>query len=136
MSNTITITTELCKEDRQRLDELIAFAGLLVGELKDRAPVTATAPQETPKAEPVTEDTPAANTTTVATPEPVTEPAAPKWTKADLQTKVQALAAPGTGKRDKVREIVKSYAEKVGDIPADKYDEVMDKLIALEQEVV
>ena len=34
--NTITITTQLCKEDRQRIDELIAFAGLIVGELKSR----------------------------------------------------------------------------------------------------
>lgn len=98
----------------------------------------ATAPA--PAQEPATPDAghPADQVSPHGQPGPVTEPEptpeAAKWTKEDLQAKVQALAAPGTGKREKVRAIVKSYAEKVGDIPADKYAEVMDKLIALEQE--
>jgi hypothetical protein len=136
MSNTITI--ELCKEDRQRLDEVIGFLGWIASELKSR-PAAAT---ETTAPQPA-QDTPAPDITHPAdvvsphgTPEPVAEPEpeAPKWTKADLTAKVQQLAAPGTGKREKVRAIVKSYAEKVGDIPEDKYAEVMDKLTALEQE--
>ena len=149
MSNNITI--ELCKEDRQRLDEVVAFLGQLVGELKSQnAPVIM--PQN--QAQPATAPQPVQNVPNPETvhpvdevsphgqPEPVAEPdelpwdttPTPKWTKADLTAKVQQLAAPGTGKREKVRAIVKSYAEKVGDIPEDKYAEVMDKLTALEKE--
>lgn len=152
MSNTVTI--ELSKEDRNLLESLMGSVTLLASALANAQPkevqekiiaeateaVTAPQAAEEPAAPEITH--PADVVSPHGTPEPVEEPekvepkpAAPKWTKADLQTKVQALAAPGTGKREKVRAIVKSYAEKVGDIPADKYDEVMDKLIALEQEV-
>lgn len=48
----------------------------------------------------------------------------------DIQQKVVALSA--SGKKAEVREIVKSYAEKVSAIPADKFGEVMAKLIGLE----
>lgn len=136
MSNTINITTELCKEDRQRLDEVIAFLGHLVGLVgeigKQAQPATAPLPAQ----EPTTPNTghPVDEVSPHGEPEPVTEPEAPKWTKDDLTKKVQALAAPGTGKREKVRDIVKSYAANVGAIPEDKYPEVMDKLIELEQE--
>lgn len=134
MSNTITI--ELSKEDRQRLDEIVAFLGQTVGLVGELTRTTTKTVAPTPAEIPATPSTdhPVDEVSPHGQPEPVTEPEAPKWTKADLQARVQALAAPGTGKREKVREIVKSYAEKVGDIPADKYDEVMDKLTALEQE--
>lgn len=135
-----TITIELCKEDRQRLDEVIAFLGLIVGELKSPR-LTATAPQTPPEPAPPEITHPADVVSPHGQPAPAVEPAAepaepdtPKWTKDDLTKKVQALAAPGTGKREKVREIVKSYAPNVGAIPEDKYPEVMDKLIALEKE--
>lgn len=141
MSNTVTI--ELCKEDRQRLDKVIGFLGWIASELKSQgAPVIMTKDQATAATAPASAaETPAPEITHPAdivgphgTPEPVAEPEPVKWTKADLTAKVQQLAAPGTGKREKVRSIVKSYAEKVGDIPEDKYAEVMDKLTALEQE--
>lgn len=159
MNNTITLTIELGPQTQAKLDQIleallnskpnchscVQSAVAMTKDLADaanKALPEATAPQEAeePVAPEITH--PADVVSPHGDPEPVEEPekvepkpAAPKWTKADLQTKVQALAAPGTGKREKVREIVKSYAEKVGDIPADKYDEVMDKLIALEQEV-
>ena len=47
-----------------------------------------------------------------------------------LRSKVITLAA--AGKKDKVREIVQSYAPKVTDIPADKWAEVYKKLTDLE----
>ncbi len=155
-----TITIELCAEDRARLDailvalkdskpnchsctetalrmmqESVAEAARAAQPAQKPAtpdtghPVDEVSPHGTP--EPVTEAEPVAETEPVAepAPEPVT-----KWTKEDLQAKVQALAAPGTGKREKVRDIVKSYAAKVGDIKPKYYDEVMDKLIALEKE--
>lgn len=150
MSNTITLTVELGPKTQEKLDKILealqkagghnchSCVETEVAMTKDMAAAAteATAPQPA-------QDTPAPDITHPAdvvsphgTPEPVAEPEpeAPKWTKDALTKKVQALAAPGTGKREKVRAIVKSYAEKVGDIPEDKYAEVMDKLTALEQE--
>lgn len=141
MSNNITVTTELCAEDRKRLNEIISLLLNLAQkhnpeQLKEacNAATAATLAQEpaTPDAgHPVDEVSPHGAPEPVAEPEPA--PVA-KWTKDDLTKKVQALAAPGTGKREKVRDIVKSYAPNVGAIPEDKYDEVMAKLTALEKE--
>ena len=114
MSNHITI--ELCKEDRQRLDELIAFAALLVGD-KNSKPLELVRSAET-EAHPVDE----------VSPHTTPEPAAPKATREDVQALVLKLAAPGTGKKDEVKAIVNEYAKKVSDIPEDKLDEVMAKL--------
>lgn len=50
----------------------------------------------------------------------------------DVQRKVVELCGPAHGKKAEVREIVKAYAPKVTGIPADKLDEVMAKLTALE----
>ena len=66
--------------------------------------------------------------------EPVAEPEAPKYTKADIMALVQRLAAPTSTKREQAKAIVKGYAARVSDIPEDKYTEVMDKLTKLEQE--
>lgn len=134
MSNTITI--ELCKEDRQRLDEVIAFLGLIVGELKSRPAPTeaATAPQTAEKPEPVETETPAEDVTAPAEPEPVVEPKAPAFTRDDIQAMVIKLAAPDTGKKAQARAIVLEYAERVGLIPEDKFPEVMERLTALAKE--
>lgn len=145
MKNVITI--ELCQEDRKRLDELIAFAGLLVGEIKSRGPVTMQT-TEAPKAidfipgrgvalsepeQPAPEiNHPADILPPHGDPEPAAEPEKPKYTKDDIQAKVRKLAAPGSSKRLEAKAIVQAYAAKVSDIPADKYDEVMAKLIELE----
>jgi hypothetical protein len=140
MSNTINVTVELCKEDRQRIDELIAFAGLIVGELKSR-PVIFTAPQETPD-RPVPEIMhpadilpPHGEPEPAADPEPVEapEPELPKYTTADILAKVQSMAGPGNPKREKAKAIVMSYGKKVSDIPEDKRTEAMLRLIELEQ---
>jgi hypothetical protein len=130
MSNHITI--ELCAEDRQRIDELIAFAGLIASEMKSRKesagmispqsdnrdtwehPIDAVAPHGEP----------------VADPEPAEK--VYKITKDDIMAKVQSLAAPNNPKREQAKAIVKSYGAKVSDIPEDKYTEVMDKLVELE----
>ena len=128
-----TITIELCAEDRARLDhinvnltELILrvmgsqkidtgevlrrAAPELAGKPAEQHPVTEPF-EELPKAEPVPFETP------VYKPE-------------DIQQKVVALSA--SGKKAEVREIVKSYAEKVSAIPADKFGEVMARLAGLE----
>ncbi|MBR5862281.1 MAG: hypothetical protein IKZ08_03030 [Bacteroidales bacterium] len=56
---------------------------------------------------------------------------APKYTKADLQQKVVNIIAAGAD-RAKVRGIINEYAERVGLVPDDKVDEVMERLAALE----
>ena len=71
-------------------------------------------------------------------PEPVEpvkepEPPTPTYTKDDVQTLVQKLAAASSDKREAAKAIVKSYAEKVSDLPAEKYPEIMDKLRELER---
>lgn len=59
-----------------------------------------------------------------------------KYTKQDVQTLVQKLAAPSSPehKRSGARAIVKSYGTNVSAIPEDKYPEVMAKLAALDKE--
>lgn len=138
MSNTITI--ELCAEDRARLDHInVNLTELIMRVMGNQAPdmgevLQKGAPElaeklaaqhpvadpfkELPKAEPVPFEQEA----------PKQE--APQYKLEDIQQKVVALSA--SGKKAEVREIVKSYAEKVSAIPADKFGEVMAKLIGLE----
>ena len=127
MSNTITI--ELCAEDRARLDHInVNLTELILRVMGNQAPdmaekLAAQHPvadpfKELPKAEPVPFEQEA----------PKQE--APQYKLEDIQQKVVALSA--SGKKAEVREIVKSYAEKVSAIPADKFGEVMAKLIGLE----
>ena len=140
------ITIEFCKEDRQRIDELIGLAAWITGALKDLAAAqTADAP------EPVNEH-PVDDVSPHAAPEPVgiskkenvepeatvseTEKVEPEvnYTKADVQALVMKLAAPGTGKKDAVKAIVNEYAKKISDIPEEKLNEVMAKLNQLAEE--
>jgi hypothetical protein len=127
MSNTITI--ELCAEDRQRLDDLLCTCSLIAAALGAK-PFPAGTPdfvQEPAEEHPVDAVSPH------GLPESAVEPEQPKYTKADILAKVQQLAHPGNPKRGQAKTIVQSYAGKVSDIPEDKYNEVMEKLIALEE---
>lgn len=143
MSNAITI--ELHPDDRKRLDELIAFAGLLVGEMKAaNAPVImketaapaeeATAPQEAPKAEPVKIDHPADDVSPFPEPEDAApaEGAKPTVTLDQIRQKVTYLMAAGGNKKTGARDIVKSYAANISGLPEDKWPEIWGKLTALE----
>ena len=58
------------------------------------------------------------------------EPAASRCTKAFLSQLVVLLSA--AGPKAQVREIITAYADRVSNIPEDKYAEVMAKLTALE----
>lgn len=142
MSNTITI--ELCAEDRARLDHInVNLTELIMRVMGNPAPdmgevLQKAAPElaeklaaqhpvadpfkELPKAEPVPFEQEA--------PKQEAPKAAPQYKLEDIQQKVVALSA--NGKKAEVREIVKSYAEKVSAIPADKFGEVMAKLTGLE----
>ena len=129
MSNHITI--ELCKEDRQRLDEVIGFLGLIVGQKYSQQEALAVL-EQTEQPAPVNEH-PVDEVSPHVVPEPVAEPEA-NYTKEDVQALVLKLAAPGTGKKDAVKAIVNEYAKKVSDIPEEKLNEVMAKLQKLAEE--
>jgi hypothetical protein len=159
MSNTITI--ELCKEDRARVDALIdrldGVGGLLLT-LLDGKRTTAPAddltaqlkatldkakndPAEAPKnAAGATKTTtaptdhPVEGTATWETPAPSAEAKKPPVTLEQIQKKCVELSNAGGAKKAKMREIVKAHAAKVSDLPADKWDEVWAELTALEKE--
>lgn len=140
--NNITVTVELCAEDRARLDKILAaltehdcskcvdaavkYTAASVGPFQ---PVAAPEKPEPLPAEPEPE---AVNTPEPEKPaEPEKQPEEqPQVTHADIQRKVVDLSS--AGKKAEVREIVTAYAVKVSAIPADKCNEVWDKLTALE----
>jgi hypothetical protein len=144
MSNTITI--EFCKEDRDRLDLLNSvLLGLGDVLLKYRTPSSmsltndgvivnydAHEAQGAPEQPDPVNEHPVDEVSPHGQPEPVAEPELPKYTKDNVLAKVQTLATPGHPKREEAKAIIKSYGTKVSDIPEDKYNEVMDKLTALE----
>ena len=125
MSNTITI--ELCAEDRARLDAILAALSDKASAPAEPAAVApVAAPEEAPAPVQPEPEKPA-----VVPAEPAVEEAKPIHTKADLLAKVQHLIAQG-GKKAEARAIIKQYADRVSDVPADKIDEVMAKLAELE----
>ena len=124
-----TITIELCQEDRERLDKILAAlenlgqpmqVNELTGAIEPAEP-TEPAPIEAPEGfEEIPEE-----------PAPAPAPGeAPKYTKADIQSRVVKLSA--AGKKDAVRKIVNQYGAKVSDIPEAAYAEVWAKLDNLE----
>lgn len=140
--SSINVTLELHPDDRKRLDELIGFIPYLIDGLQKLTaqPTQNTTNDSTPAREetPKTEH-PADAVSPHGDPEPVGEPAkpeVPKYTKADIQARVQKLAAPTMpeSKRQGAKAIVKSYGAKVSDIPEEKYPEVMARLDELEKE--
>lgn len=122
-----TITIELCQEDRNRLDTLIAI-GLELADKRPQKPTeaTQTPPPETTHPEP--ENT--AQGTQEATAAGKLGDAGNEKLLSAVQQKVVKLSA--AGKKAAVREIVQRYAAKVSDLPAGEYDTIMDALTALE----
>ena len=110
-------------------DELTAKLQAIV----DRAKNATEEPKEiTPPVTPETEEAPTA--TEEPQPDPA-EPVKPSVTLAQIQQKVVQLAAGFDGaKKAAIRGIINAYAKKVSDLPEDKWDEVMQKLTALEKE--
>ena len=144
------ITIELCQEDRNRLDTLIAI-GLELCK-KNVYEVEQPAPTEAHQNAAETENNQAPETA-----HPVDAPDV--WNELEgqgsldevvpaatgklgdkgneklfsaVQQKVVKLSAAGKETKAAVREVVQKYATKVSDIPAEEYDTVMDQLAALE----
>lgn len=139
--NEIKVTTELCKEDRYRLDLIIQLLGQTLTPsttqdcVADAAERPVTEPFPAPVAPVPAEATPA-EPEPPAAPAPEEKPAepaapvAPPVKKSDVQAAIVRLVA--TGKKAEARDVVKSYAASVSAIPEDVLAEVMDKLKALE----
>ena len=132
--NTINIITELCAEDRARLDAIIEAlkshnckgcveaataytAAQLYPSVVPVAPVSED--HEEPKAEPALEPE-----------QPAVKEDAPAVSLSDIQQKVVTLSA--AGKKAEVRSIITAYASRVSAIPEDKVGEVWQKLTELE----
>ena len=138
-----TITIELCAEDRARLDKIIDalqhcdHCDTCVQQVVDafKAPADGqNKPQSEEKGKveeqaqaPAFIETQAAPPWEEGVPE---QPAAPKYSKTDLQKKVVELAA--AGKKAAVKEVINRYADRVSLVPEDKVDEAMEQLLKLE----
>lgn len=142
------ITIALCEEDRKLLEGLMGSVTLLASVLANAQPKEV---QEKVIAEtlvpqlaqdPATPDAghPVDAVSPHAAPEPAEAPAeplyaqAPLYTLDDVRAVVQRLIGPGSTKREAAKAIVEEYAPKLSGIPANKYDEIMGRLIALEKE--
>ena len=152
--NDITIHTELCERDRATLAKLTDLLEKVLArreqpviveddDLKQKlrdalagaeSTTTATDPQETAqeptKVDTLTDEPPKAETPTDEAEGTTEEPKKPSVTLAELQQKVIQLCK--ANKKEAVREVVHRYAPTVQQIPAGKYDEVYEKLTALE----
>lgn len=111
------ITIELCAEDRTRLDAILDQLKQL-----NTMPAVFDGPAAEDKPQPKAE----VEGNTVAVKADVT--------LADVQALAQELLAPTSGKRDKVKQLIKSYADRVSLIPQDKWTEVYAALTALKEE--
>ncbi len=138
-----TITIELSKEDRQRLDEVVALLGLIAGELKSQ-PVLATLeeaiehPIDSPTThlEPVEDPTPAAEPAPVepAPVEPVPAEPTPEVkpvSLAEFQKAVTQAVAKGPKQKAAAKEVINKYAASVSAVPEGKRAEVMAELSKL-----
>lgn len=135
MKNTITL--ELSADLQAKLDAILALQeridkvlakieGDNLTVMQDDQAILEAAKAEHPVIDPFPEPVEPAT-------EPEPEPPTPAYTKDDVQALVQKLAAASSDKREAAKAIVKSYAEKVSDLPAEKYPEIMDKLRELER---
>lgn len=123
------ITIELCTEDRARLDRILEALERVAP--RQLYALDLSAPLESPENEPQAPEAETPQETQTETKKP-TEPKneAPAVTVEDIRSKVLALTA--AGKKEELKAIIKDYAPKVSEIPADKLAEVLDKLNALE----
>ncbi len=120
-----TITIELCKEDRARLDRI---AELLEAQKAGKVNPVENKPQKPEKVEEPAKAQPVGEKKAEPAPAPQAdkEEAAPAVTLDDVRQLVVQLAA--NGKKAEARAIVTKYAKSVGEIPADKVAAVFSEL--------
>lgn len=136
MSNTIEF--KLCAEDRARLDKIIELLeGTKITTEKATHATIKKPSQKAPKAEP--RETEPTQAETEPTPENSDDAGAiveqPDVTLEQIHQKViQLVTGFGGAKKAQTKAIINTYAPKTSEIPADKWQEVWDQLLALESE--
>lgn len=121
MISPLTMTIEFSKEDRARLDNILSALTALASIASESPSLeTVKAAEEFGRG--------IAESVAAATP----EPEEPKTTLADIQGLVRKLAAKGTVWRESVKGIITPYAQRVSEIPEDKFNEVYRQLAELE----
>lgn len=124
------ITIELCKEDRQRLDEVIAFLGWIASEMKSKPapaethPIDATTAHLEPVEDPAHEAPAPAEELVTEEPTPEVKPVS----LAEFQKAVTQAVAKGAKQKAAAKEIINKYAASVSAVPEDKRAEVMAEL--------
>lgn len=156
------ITIELCAEDRARLDKLTDALEARVAQVRycitnglltiDEAPdevnealkqvladaeeasaKAAKKPQDEAEAPNPTENPTEALNEAQAEPAKATQAEEPKKPTVTMQMLTnKAITLSAAGKKDQVRDVVHQYAKTVTSLPADKWDEVWEKLNELE----
>lgn len=124
------ITIELCKEDRQRLDEVIAFLGLIAGEMKNQPATKAPVIDHPAEASTAHLEIPVADSAP-AEPEPAPVEPAPTVKVipfAEFQAAVTRVVAKGPEQKKAAREIISKYGGSVSAVPEDKRAEAMAEL--------
>lgn len=121
--NNITVKVELCEADRKRLDDILA-ALQAAGTPFAAAPAPVA---EEPKSEPAPEVETQAEPEAPAAPAPQTK-AAPEVNVSAEDIRQVLLVLNGAGKGAEAKAIIKEYAEKLSDIPADKRLECLERL--------
>ena len=122
------IEFKLCAEDRQRLDEIIAFTGMIAAGMKSRAAAEHPADASTAHLEPPVA-APAASQ-----PEPAAVDPAPEVKPIPLgefQKAIVTRCAESAAMKAKVQALVHKYAPSVSEIPEDKRAEVLAELAKL-----
>lgn len=131
MANTIIF--ELCAEDRARLDAILEALQKAAPRCDNcvRLVTDICAAKDTPKND-AQEPEAAEPEQTQPENETPTEPKAEavEVTEEDIRSKYMALAA--TPKKKEAHALIKSYANKISEIPEDKRAELLEKLTALE----
>lgn len=136
--NEIKITTELCAEDRKRIDTLTEAMGYLAGQIhlllngptyegKQPDPI-ADLPEEVKPVEAPAETAPWEEHP-VENPFPEV-PAEPAYTKDDIRKLVVTLSA--NGKKAEARDIVLAHGTSITDLPEESINTVFKALKALE----
>lgn len=148
------ITIELCAEDRARLDKLTEALNVLADAKAEAVKALEVKPQddiqkklaetlasaeaaknaqEEAEAPNPTENPTEALNEAQAEPAKATQAEEPKKPTVTMQMLTnKAITLSAAGKKDQVRDVVHQYAKTVTSLPADKWDEVYEKLTALE----
>ena len=118
--NNVNITLQLCEDDRKRIDELIAFAGQIVREMKS----TRGARDFLEKQLQLPADVPPP----FDPPAPAPVPEAKPVSLGEFQKAIVTRCAESAATKQKVQALVHKYADSVSNIPEDKRSEVLAAL--------